>query len=73
MGGEGDGRKLEDLMLRARIGRGMRLAGLPAGSVLLLEQFAKQWHIEPDEEWLALTLRGRLMADFNVRELSEYL
>lgn len=70
---DADTRRLEDLMLRARIRRGMRLAELPAGTELLLEQFAKQGLVEPDEEWLALTLRGRLMADFIVRELSEYL
>ncbi|OFT99546.1 radical SAM family heme chaperone HemW [Brevibacterium sp. HMSC22B09] len=68
-----DTRRLEDLMLRARIRQGMRLAELPAGTELLLEQFAQQGLVEPDEEWLALTLRGRLMADFIVRELSEYL
>lgn len=68
-----DTRKLEDLMLRARTRQGMRLSELPAGTELLLEQFAKQGLVEPDEEWLALTLRGRLMADFIVRELSEYL
>lgn len=60
-------------MLRARIRQGMRLSELPAGTELLLEQFAKQGLVEPDEEWLALTLRGRLMADLIVRELSEYL
>ena len=70
---DADTRRLEDLMLRARIHQGMRLAELPAGTELLLEQFAKQGLIEPHEEWLALTLRGRLMADFIVRELSEYL
>ena len=70
---DADTRRLEDLMLRARIRRGMRLSELPAGTELLLEQFAKQGLVEPDEEWLALTLRGRLMADFIVRELSEYL
>ena len=51
----------------------MRLNELPAGTELLLEQFAKQGLVVPDEEWLALTMRGRLMADFIVRELSEYL
>ena len=70
---DADTRRLEDLMLRARIRRGMRLSELPAGTELLLEQFAKQGLVEPDEEWLALSLRGRLMADFIVRELSEYL
>lgn len=70
---DADTRRLEDLMLRARIRRGMRLSELPAGTELLLEQFAKQGLVEPDEEWLALTMRGRLMADFIVRELSEYL
>ncbi|PKY69920.1 coproporphyrinogen III oxidase [Brevibacterium ravenspurgense] len=70
---DADTRRLEDLMLRARIRGGMRLEELPAGTGLLLEQFAKQGFVEPDEEWLALTLRGRLMADFIVRELSEYL
>ena len=70
---DADTRRLEDLMLRARIRRGMRLSELPAGTELLLEQFAKQGLVELDEEWLALTLRGRLMADFIVRELSEYL
>lgn len=70
---DADTRSLEDLMLRVRIRQGMRLAELPAGTELLLEQFAKQGLVEPDEEWLALTMRGRLMADFIVRELSEYL
>ena len=70
---DADTRRLEDLMLRARIRRGMRLSELPAGTGVLLEQFAKQGLVEPDEEWLALSLRGRLMADFIVRELSEYL
>ncbi len=70
---DADTRRLEDLMLRARIRRGMRLSELPAATELLLDQFAKQGLVEPDEEWLALTLRGRLMADFIVRELSEYL
>ena len=70
---DADTRRLEDLMLRARIRQGMRLSELPAGTELLLEQFAKQGLVEPDEEWVALTLRGRLMADFIVRELSEYL
>ena len=70
---DADTRRLEDLMLRARIRQGMRLSELPEGTELLLEQFAKQGLVEPDEEWLALTLRGRLMADFIVRELSEYL
>ncbi|WP_019175173.1 radical SAM family heme chaperone HemW [Brevibacterium ravenspurgense] len=70
---DADTRRLEDLMLRARIRQGMRLSELPAGTELLLEQFAKQGLVEPDEEWLALSLRGRLMADFIVRELSEYL
>lgn len=70
---DADTRRLEDLMLRARIRQGMRLNELPAGTELLLEQFAKQGLVVPDEEWLALSLRGRLMADFIVRELSEYL
>lgn len=70
---DADTRRLEDLMLRARIRQGMRLNELPAGTGVLLEQFAKQGLVEPDEEWVALSLRGRLMADFIVRELSEYL
>lgn len=70
---DADTRRLEDLMLRVRIYHGMRRDELPAGTDLLMEQFEQQGLVEPDGEWLELTLRGRLMADFIVRELSEYL
>ncbi|MYM20557.1 coproporphyrinogen III oxidase [Brevibacterium sp. 5221] len=63
-------REIERIMLAARVRRGLALDSLPPGAQDLVAGFGAAGLLEPDGPWFAPTLRGRLLADYMVRELT---
>jgi putative oxygen-independent coproporphyrinogen III oxidase len=69
----GDQQRMEDIMLRARLADGFPLARLPAAARQQAERMLDDTLIDPSAHAagrLVLTLRGRLLADAVVRELT---
>ncbi|SMX97566.1 coproporphyrinogen III oxidase, anaerobic [Brevibacterium iodinum ATCC 49514] len=69
-------REIERIMLAARIDRELRLDSLAAGSQQAIRTFVKQGLLDADGAaagWFQPTLQGRLMADYMVRILTEYV
>lgn len=69
-------REIERIMLAARIDRELRLDSLAPGSEQAIRTFVKQGLLDADgaeDGWLQPTLQGRLMADYMVRILTEYV
>ena len=63
-------------MLAARIDRELRLDSLAPGSQQAIRTFIKQGLLDADGAeagWFQPTLQGRLMADYMVRILTEYV
>ena len=69
-------REIERIMLAARIDRELRLDSLAPGSQQAIKTFIKQGLLDADGAeagWFQPTLQGRLMADYMVRILTEYV
>ena len=69
-------REIERIMLAARIDRELRLDSLAPGSQQAIRTFIKQGLLDADGSeagWFQPTLQGRLMADYMVRILTEYV
>ena len=69
-------REVERIMLAARIDSELRLDSLASGSEAAIRNFVKQGLLEPTavaQGRFEPTLQGRLMADYMVRILTEYL
>ncbi|GAA1506319.1 radical SAM family heme chaperone HemW [Brevibacterium permense] len=69
-------REIERIMLAARIDRELRLDSLAPGSEQAIRTFVKQGMLDADgaeDGWFQPTLQGRLMADYMVRILTEYV
>ncbi|SDS61748.1 coproporphyrinogen III oxidase, anaerobic [Brevibacterium siliguriense] len=69
-------REIERIMLAARIDRELRLDTLAPGSEQAIRTFIKQGLLDADgaeDGWFQPTLQGRLMADYMVRILTEYI
>ena len=69
-------REIERIMLAARIDRELRLDSLAPGSQQAIRTFIKQGLLDADGAeagWFQPTLQGRLMADYMVRILTEYV
>ena len=69
-------REIERIMLAARIDSELRLDSLASGSEAAIRNFVKQGLLEPTavaQGRFEPTLQGRLMADYMVRILTEYL
>ena len=69
-------REIERIMLAARIDRELRLDSLAPGSEQAIRTFVKQGLLDADGAeagWFQPTLPGRLMADYMVRILTEYV
>lgn len=69
-------REIERIMLAARIDRELRLDSLAPGSEQAIRTFIKQGLLDADgaeDGWFQPTLQGRLMADYMVRILTEYV
>lgn len=69
-------REIERIMLAARIDSELRLDSLGTGSALAVRNFAKQGLLDPEavaQGWFQPTLQGRLMADYMVRILTDYV
>ncbi|AMT94101.1 coproporphyrinogen III oxidase [Brevibacterium linens] len=69
-------REIERIMLAARIDRELRLDSLAPGSQQAIKTFIKQGLLDADGAeagWFQPTLQGRLMADYMVRILTEFV
>ena len=69
-------REIERIMLAARIDRELRLDSLAPGSQQAIRTFIKQGLLDADGAeagWFQPTLQGRLMADYMVRILTEFV
>ncbi|GGC27749.1 coproporphyrinogen III oxidase [Brevibacterium sediminis] len=69
-------REIERIMLAARIDRELRLDSLAPGSEQAIRTFVRQGLLDADGAatgWFQPTLQGRLMADYMVRILTEYV
>ena len=69
-------REIERIMLAARIDLELRLDSLAPGSQQAIRTFIKQGLLDADGAeagWFQPTLQGRLMADYMVRILTEYV
>lgn len=69
-------REIERIMLAARIDRELRLDSLAPGSEQAIRTFVRQGLLDADgvaTGWFQPTLQGRLMADYMVRILTEYV
>ena len=69
-------REIERIMLAARIDRELRLDSLAPGSQQAIRTFIKQGLLNADGAeagWFQPTLQGRLMADYMVRILTEFV
>ena len=69
-------REIERIMLAARIDRELRLDSLAPGSQQAIRTFIKQGLLDAEGAeagWFQPTLQGRLMADYMVRILTEYV
>ncbi|UZD60914.1 radical SAM family heme chaperone HemW [Brevibacterium sp. JSBI002] len=69
-------REIERIMLAARIDRELRLDSLAPGSEKAVRTFVRQGLLDADGAavgWFQPTLQGRLMADYMVRILTEYV
>lgn len=66
-------REVEQVMLTARVKRGLALASLPKAADALIERFRGLGYVTDDPTWFELTVAGRLMVDYMVRELVDVL